>query len=401
MDTGSVKVLAVETTREEIDYAHKTAGAEIAEALTALVPGGAAGDAAGAAGDAAGAAAAGADRPHFRLPLAQEKVRIEIAGVPTAVANGLRRVLKDEMRGRCLTFDREGFKREESTDRFMDHDFVLTRMRMIPLRPQIPEQVVKNLRLSLFAENTSDNVMTVYSGDLVVAQGDLSEPLFNPTHELAFLQPGCTLRIDDIYLAEGFGRQDAAFIVAVRTVSRPLDLEEVPRAETHDSGGKATEQSGFTESSLVANPRRHEISAFFPAVPEGGHVSLVAVCDACAVVMERLRFIQGVLQTPGATQRASNAYYLTSAEDGGRTKGILGIRDETDTIGNILARSVYELAPDISFVGYTCIPHESVMKLTVIHAVAEADEIRKIVERAIRHAHGTFNAIQRGVKATM
>lgn len=380
MDAGSVKVLAVEATREDIDSAND----EIAEALAAIAP---------------GAAAKGAQ---FRLPLAQERVRIEVDGVPTAVANGLRRVLKDEMRGRCLTFDREGFKREESTDRFMEYDFVRTRIRMIPLCPQISEQVVKNLRLSLFAENTSDVTMVVYSGDLTVTGGEMSEPLFNPTHELAFLQPGCTLRIEDIYIAEGFGRQDAAFIVAVRTVSRPLDLEEVPRAETHTPGGKAAEQSGFVESSLVANPRRHEISAYFPAVPAGGNVSLTAVCDACAVVIQRLRFVQSVLQAPSAAQHTSaNAYYLTAAEDGGRTKGILGVRDETDTIGNILARAVYETAPDISFVGYTCIPHESTMKLTVIHSVAEVDEIKKIIERAARHAHGTFNNILQGVKAKM
>jgi hypothetical protein len=36
------------------------------------------------------------------LPFVSAMVKMEIKGVPTAVANALRRVLCDEMRGRCL-----------------------------------------------------------------------------------------------------------------------------------------------------------------------------------------------------------------------------------------------------------------------------------------------------------
>ncbi|MEL0212056.1 MAG: hypothetical protein VW891_16005, partial [Novosphingobium sp.] len=59
---------------------------------------------------------------------------------------------------------------------------------------------------------------------------------------------------------------------------------------------------------------------------------------------------------------------------------------------------VYELMPDISYVGYTCVPHEQMMKLTVSHAVSEPGEIEPIVTRAVKHAYGIFSKIQQGVR---
>lgn len=384
MDTNSVQVRRVKITREDIDYEHETAGAEIAAALAEVMPGAKA------------------------LPLAKERIEVELVGVPFAVSNALRRTLAGELRGCCLTFDRS----LATTDPFMaDEDFVRTRLRMIPLRPLVSEALVKELRFALVAENRTENVMAVYSGDLLVVEGVLAEPLFNPTHEIAFLQPGRALRIGDIRLAEGFGNQDAAFAVCVRTSACPRDLQEVPREETHGENGAFAEQSGFVQSSLVANPRHHRVTACLPAVPAGGGAAATVLLDACGVIMKRLRYIQGVLegartraaalsgQGAGAsTHRAANAYFLVTPV-GPFTKGVLGVRNETDTIGNLLARSVYELMPDIAYAAYTCVPHEKMMKLTVCHAVSEPGEVEPIVTRAVKHAYGIFSKIQQGIRA--
>lgn len=389
-DPSAPIVRRVVITREPVDFAHPTAGAELAAALAALAPG-------------AGPAAA--------LPLARERVLVELDGVPTAVANALRRTLKDELRGRCLTFDGPDLDREGTTDPFMaDEDFVRTRVRMIPLRPQVAEAVVAGLRLALDVENPSETVMAVYSGDLVVTQGELAEPLFNPTHELAFLQPGRSLRIRNIRLAEGYGLQDAAFMVAARAAARPLDLAEAPRADTHGPGGPAAEQSGYAASAFVADPRRHEVTAVLPAVPDDGGASTATVLiDACGSVMQRLRFLQGVLEGAAARRAAPGAaaYFLVTP-DGPRTKGVLGVRNDpdagyglaaqTDTIGNLVARAVHELVPDVSFVGYTCVPHENALKITVAHAVAEPGEVGAILARAVAHAYGVFSRIQQEIR---
>lgn len=380
MNTCNVQVRRVVITRKEIDFEHETAGADIVAAIDALVPTGV--------------------QPSQVFPLAKEHHLVELEGVPAVVANAIRRVLKDELRGHCLTFLGNDLTREATTDPVMsDEDFILTRIRMIPLRPQIPEALVKTLRFDLDARNNTATVMAVYSGDLIVVGGALTEPLFNPTHEIASLQPGRTLLIKNIHIVEGFGSQDAAFIVAVRGVSRPLDLEEYPREATHGPVGVATVQSGYLESSLVANPRRHEITGWLPAVPAGGGDSVAVLVDACGAIMTRLRYIQGVLEGASTTtHRAANAYFLVTL-DGPRSKGVLGVRNETHTIGGLLSRSVYELMPDIAYVGYTCVPHEKIMKFTVSHTVSEPAEIAAIVTRAVKHAYGIFSKIMQGFRA--
>lgn len=417
MAAKDVRVRRVEIVRKEIDYGHKTAGAEIVAAMAAI---------------------RGAD---FRLPLAPEHVSVEIEGVPAAVPNALRRVLKDEALGSCLTFDVDSFGREETTDPFMaDEDFVLTRIRMIPLSPQVSHSTMKALRFGLYAVNDTKETMLVYSGDLEITQGKLSEPLFNPTHEIAFLQPGCSLRIDDIYISEGYGRADAAYTVMCRAVSRPLDLEEHP--PTKYVPGTAIESldtlinksrkgedvaqpppekisypdsvdlcSGFVESSFVANPRRHLVSAILPAAPAGGKSSAAILLRACGVILERLRYVQSVLdeargaalrQTgPATTHREANAYFYTAPDASSgtpRIKGVLGVSNETDTIGNLLARAIYETKPDIGYVGYTCIDHEREMVLTVVHAVSDPGEIEQIVTTAIKHSHDVFSKIQQAIR---
>lgn len=399
MDTGRVEVVRVGVTREEIGYDHETAGAEISAALATIV--------AGRGGGGGGGGAGG--RAPYRLPLAKEHLAVELAGVPTAVANALRRTLLDELRGRCLTYGPGDFVREASTDPFMvDDDFTRTRIRLIRLRPQISDAVVKDLRFAIDAENTGDTVISVYAGDMVVTQGSFSEPLFNPLYEIASLQPGRTLRINNIRIAEGYGYQDAVFSVACLACTRPLDLPEHPRAETHTPGGCATQESGYTVSSSVANPRRHLITAFIPAVTAGSGGTALVLIEACAVIMQRLRYIKGVLEAargrPGrgdgsSTHHSARAFFLVTPDDEDRTKGVLGVRGETHTIGNLLSRSVSELMPDIGFAAYTCIPHEKMMRLTVRHAVSDPSEIGAIVARAVDHAYAVFGKIQQGIRA--
>ncbi len=385
MDSALVEVLRLEVVREEIDYAH----ADVAEALELLYPSG------------------GRGGPR-RLPLAPAHLTLELRGVPTAVANAIRRVLAQELAGHCLTFDRAGFDREATTDPFMaDDDFIRGRLRMLPLIPQIPANVVRDLRYALYATNATEEVMTLYAGDLVLEAGDLEAPLFNPTHELAFLQPGGTLSLRDIRLSEGYATQDAAYAVAVRAALRPLDLAEVPRAATHAGGGAAENESGYEESSLTANPRVHRVSCYIPAAPPGRQAAVGVAVSACTAVMERLRNVQGILEaamqraalpTGGLSLKGRDGYLLVTpgAE---KVTGVLVVKNETDTIGNLLTRTVCELIPEVGYAGYTCVPHEKQMQLRVIHAVGSPHElVRGVLLRAVKHAYAVFDKIRRGIR---
>jgi DNA-directed RNA polymerase subunit L len=390
--SGVATVTAVTAVREEIDYAN----AEVAEALAALVPSSASGR-----GQA------------FRLPLAPTRLIVELRGVPTATANALRRVLAGEMRGCALTFDHSGLTRQRFTDPFMlDDSFVRTRLRMIPLRPGISAAAVRTLRWALEASNPSENVLTVFAGDLVLTEGarDLEgPPLFNPTHEIAFLQPGACLSIHGIRLQEGAAALDAAYAVTSRASLRPLDLAEHPRAATHAAGGAAADESGFVESSFVADPRAHRVMATIPAAPGGRAPAIGVAVEACTVILDRLRTVQGVLEAAmarpaldgaGLAFRCRDSSVLITPGPAG-IRGALSVKNETDTIGNLLARTIFEMVPDIGYVGYTCVPHERQMVLTVEHSVSTPHELlREVFLRATALASATFDRIRGGIRAS-
>ena len=129
MDPARVSVRNVRVVRHEVDRGH----ADVAEALATLF-----------AQNGRGGSP--------RLPLAPTRLEFELGGAATAVANALRRVLAQELVGHCLTFDRDGLVGANepggTTDPFMqDADYLRTRLRMVPLAPGIPEEVVRTLIL--------------------------------------------------------------------------------------------------------------------------------------------------------------------------------------------------------------------------------------------------------------
>lgn len=342
------------------------------------------------------------------LPFVSAAVEIEIKGVPTAVPNALRRVLCDEMRGRCLIAPKAPTT-SGSTDPFMMDQFVQNRISMIALRARISDEIIRNVRFAIDVRNDTTSVMTVFSGDLKVTAGKLSEPIFDPTYEIAIVQPGQVYRAEDIHIEEGYGRDFAAYQVCVQTFLRHLDLKEVPRPATHSANGTACDMSGYEESSLVANPRHHVVGFTVPVIPKGDagidDVKTVLI-DACKNIKERILLVQGALTEvqhetktkPSAASSASSgggvSFTLIDLESG-LSEGILKVRGETHTIGNLLARSIYETTPNISFCSYKCAPHESEMRLTLRHT----EDVPGVVQRAAQQAYASFDTIQHRIAA--
>lgn len=348
-----------------------------------------------------------------KLPLAKAEMKIQIRGVPTAFANGLRRVMVDEMKGRYLKVG-ESLGASGTNDPFMFDQFVRDRIGLIPLRPQISKEIVKNLRMDVHIENKTTSDMTVYSGDMAVVKGELTEPIFNPTFEIAFLQPGHSLHVEDIHIDEGYGRDFGPCQVGSLGANKHLDLKEAPREQTHAMDAPLADESGYAESSMLSNPRHHEVSITIPAIGVNPAEAVSVAIDACINIKERLKLIQNSLETESLAEQKGEIsasagkaavgrlwgggniqFTLIDLEDG-KARGVLWIGGETDTIGNILGRTVYEMVPTVLYCGYTCIRHENGVRLTVIHD----SDVMGIVSRAIRRAHSVIDSIQRGIGET-
>lgn len=333
-----------------------------------------------------------------RLPLAPANIKIELKGVPTAVVNALRRVVIDEMPGHALEMPPGGFNNELTTDPFMLPQFVGGRIACIRLRPQIPADIIAGLRLKLDVSNNGATPLDVYAGDFEVVEGAMPEPLFNPTTKLAFIQPGKRIVIDGVRISTGYGRDNGVYNVACRGAYSHLDLEQYSAAEMCEENGVAADCSGYKESSLVANPRHHLLTATLPATTANLAESRAVFADACANIKERLRLIATTVERRSEAPSGGFAHrgvqYTAVALEAGLSEGILQVPGETHTIGELLCRTIYDVADDVANVAYTT-SHENRLRLSIRHT----KDVTHILMRAIHHAIATFDTIQRGVTA--
>ena len=337
------------------------------------------------------------------LPLCTADATVELRGVPTAVVNALRRVIIDEITGYALQVD--GFRADRTSELFMLPQMVIPRIELMPLWQRAAASLVGTLRLELNVENVSAAPRTVYAGDLRVASGALATPIFNPTFELAVLQPGKTLVIEDITVAAGRGH--AMFHVACRAAFRHLDLAQHPDAAVRLESGAAADQSGYIESSLVSDPRHHELRFTLPATtPESALADVRSALSACCdVIRARLHAIVAAVDeaanapalpaaAPASVAGAASAiqFGIVALEDG-LSEAVMHAPGETHTIGELLRRAIYDTAPDVAFAAYSVSAHERRLTLTV----RSTSDPAAIITKAAQMAIDTFDEIHHGL----
>lgn len=331
------------------------------------------------------------------LPLAPAKVSIEIKGISTAAVNAFRRVITDEMPGHALKVPIDGFNSDLTSDVFMLPQFVNGRIELLRLRPQIPADIVASLRLRLDVTNGSASTLNVHAGDLKVAEGTMPEPLFNPTTTIAFLPPGTRIVVENIYISTGYGRDNGIYNVTCRAAYSHLDIPQHSDAEMRHENGVAADESGYKVSSMVAVPRHHMLTAIVPATTSNVAEIRAVFADACTNIKERLRLIATTVERRAETPSGGFAHrgvqFTVMQLEEGLSEGVLQVPGETHTIGELIKRTVYELAPDIANVSYTIVAHENRLVLTIRHT----DDVARVLARALQHAIATFDEIQRGV----
>jgi DNA-directed RNA polymerase subunit L len=332
-----------------------------------------------------------------RLPLGESRVVIELKGVPTAVVNALRRVVTDEIQGKALRVPENGFDTALTTELFMLPQFVNDRIAGLPLRPQIPAEMVDELQLQLDVANTRAEPLSVYAGDLEITKGSMPEALFNPTFKLCVLQPGKRIVIRGIHIATGRGRDNAAYQVARRAAYTHLDIPQYDEEDTHAQDGKAVDLSGYKVSSLVANPRHHRLTATILATsPNPAEVRSI-FADACSNIKDRLRQVSAAIEQSATTgSRSQGIQYTVVTLESGLREGLLLVPGETHTIGELLRRMVFEIAPDIAYVAYRIISHVNQLSFQIRHS----DDVTDLLLRAIRHGISIYDEVQQGILST-
>jgi len=324
-----------------------------------------------------------------KMPSHSESVIMELKNVPTVVPHAFQRVVMDELAGYCLSIDEQTFS---STDPFMVDAFVGGRIMQIPLISGLTDDEIENVTFSLHIENSYFTAAPVYSGNLKLESGTLKHPIFNPTFELAVLQPGRCMHIDTIRIEKGYGREHSAFAVGVRGFTYPLDipkapLEQLTKYSDESLHSGAADKSGYLVQSLYANPRIHRVGFIMPSIlrsrPSGADSKIVAK-RVCANIIERMNMIGAIINA--GDDHCENLLILFTGSD---TKITIMVKGETHTLGILLKRYVYETYPEVGYVGHTQIPHEGELKiyLTINKSIADS---KKIVTEAINTCCGVF-----------
>ena len=276
----------------------------------------------------------------------------ELKNVNVAIANAIRRTIMGEIPVKSLFFSLDDF---ETTDPFILYDFVLTRIKNIP----IDQSIDINTTYSLNIINKTEDIMEVKSKDLVMSSrySKHNKKYFNETFTITTLEPSREIHISKIFVKEDYANNHAGHTVAFNAISIQTDVEPY---------------NSFTKKgikSAIANPSNFKIS-----FRSNGNMDAKDILKlACKEIINRLDDVRKYIED---IQIREDFVYLQ-------------IDKENDTIGNILMKSISDDYPDIKAVTY----HADPIQKNVILRMRTNNDPKDILENTIEKNINIFKKI--------
>jgi len=263
----------------------------------------------------------------------------ELTNCHNAMANGIRRVLCTEYQALALNIAPESI---ESSDRYILKDFIVSRIRCIPvLQNTDPKSVY-----SLECINSTSDVMTVKTNQIKLLKDGKTMPqrITDETIPIIDLNPGCYIKLNKIYIDQGYCSSYGGYTISCGDFCVALDVE--PRNLYTSTG----------VSSAVSDPRHFKVqfdtNGTMP--PKTflleGLKSLVARLDN---IVSSLHLIQSIIPKVDPSSVLKNINGSSTAPTVESNLHKLVIRNETHTIGNIIVKTVCDLYPNIQAITYT------------------------------------------------
>jgi len=306
--------------------------------------------------------------------LVPEQVNFELLNVNLGIANGIRRTIMSEILVRSLHFERADF---ESTDPFHIIDMIEQRINIIPILQNTSPDAVFSLSIT----NNSKYEIEVRSQDIKIVSGCKKLPFNN--FVLCTLQAGKTISISKIKIREGYGYNNSgAFSVAFLTACTPLDetpytifnnksiggtVDVSTGANTGaNTGAKTNINTGTSQlinntnsvQSSMSNPRHHLIK-----------FTTNGTLDTKLIVERALTSLVSRLEKTREDIEEFSKNNILHKNINNEQQFI--INNENDTIGNIIARTIYDISEDAIF-AYQCHPNLRQVTLRIRANNAEA-----------------------------
>lgn len=291
--------------------------------------------------------------------LTQEKCSFVIAGCSNAVANAIRRTIACELKVAHLTCKYEDI---ETDDPHIIPEMIQKRLRMIPLHQKTRADAV----FSLFATNSTLSALDVKTG-LIKNKNGAEKTAFDETFTLLTINPGRYLRINNIVVAHEYGYvpEFGMCALAFNTTSVCQDVVPINTYIPNHDGVR----------SQMADPRVWKLGF----VTNGTLPSADIVRAGCKAIIERLKTVLSLLYTIVSSE---NQYTLT-------------IEGDSDTIGNLLVKTIDEMYPDVEAATYS-VPAAG---RSVIIKIIYGDDINTMYKSVVEKLVGAFESILDQIRA--
>lgn len=133
------------------------------------------------------------------LPVLNKKgLKFQLLNSNEAFANAIRRIFNDELLIKCLTTNIFNIK---TNDKYILHDTIIERINSIPINQNIAEDLKFNLNI----ENNTNEIIKVYSKDIINKNNNDKNIYFNPNILVCTLKPNRFLVINNIIINKEYG----------------------------------------------------------------------------------------------------------------------------------------------------------------------------------------------------
>ena len=275
------------------------------------------------------------------IPVFSTAVKFNIKGdrLNFAVINSLRRVLTDELLSYHLSAKDAVFDHDDPYQNLPQFEQQLSQ---IPLCYCIPKNIIKDLTFNLNIENHETSNKVVLSGFLTPHGAALTYPIFNPTFKLCTLSSGKKISVTGIKIVQNYGKYYSGANVTSNAIHRCLDIEEYSLEEMNREENRLksfSHESGYKESSLVANPKHFELSFNVRATTSKFTEEINQILsDTCNNIISRLRNILMYISKEFIDKEDNIQSSIESQDEGEINRYVITIPNETHTIGNLIIK---------------------------------------------------------------
>jgi DNA-directed RNA polymerase subunit L len=238
------------------------------------------------------------------VPPSATSLSFELHNTNTAIANGLRRCIDNEVPVQVMSFNDVDLK---TNDPYIIAYELQSRLNQIPIKQGITEA----LKLNVY--NNTDVPIPIYSSNIGGPE------LMSGNFIVTYLRPNTSIIIDKINITTGIGYLNSAvYTFPGHTEFHCLDMDE-------------------KKSSMLQHPNAYRLVVAHQSFIDPRDIVLLAL----TVLIDKLTMLESVVRNP-----VDDLSYIEITELPG---GIdLKIFNETYTIGNIISYYCYKVDPTIS-----------------------------------------------------